>query len=178
MKKLLEKLAKAKAKIQETRLQKDSRNDYSNYNYFSPSYVEKVVQDVCTEFGLYTKFDLVRDEHGEVGILTVFDLDSGENMEWRMASAVPVIKATNATQQLGGAVTYTERYLKMSAFGIVDNSQDFDTTESTKQAKAKPTLSEDRFKTALEKIKSGEVDKLVLSAYQLSENQKKQLNGI
>jgi hypothetical protein len=29
-------------------------------------------------------------------------------------------------------MTYTERYLKMSAFWIIDNNLDFDTTENTK----------------------------------------------
>ena len=50
-----------------------------------------------------------------------------------MASAIPEIKATNIAQQLGGCVTYTERYLKMSLFGITDNQLDFDTTENTKK---------------------------------------------
>lgn len=133
MKELLKKLAKAKQVIQSENLKKNSRNDYSGYYYFSPEYVENIVQKVCTELGLYTKFDLLRDEFGEVGVLSVFDLDTEQNLTWQMASAVPVIKATNATQQLGGAVTYTERYLKMTAFGIVDNSADFDTTENTKK---------------------------------------------
>ena len=59
-----------------------------------------------------------------------------------MASAIPDITATNAAQQLGGCMTYTERYLKMTAFGIVDNSLDPDTTENTEstvKAQTKPT---------------------------------------
>lgn len=133
MKELLIKLSKAKQMIQSESLKKDGKNDYSGYKYFSPEFVENTVQKVCAELNLFTKFDLLRDEHGELGVLTVFDLDTEQNLTWQMASAVPQIKATNATQQLGGAVTYTERYLKMTAFGIVDNSADFDTTENTKK---------------------------------------------
>ena len=37
-------------------------------------------------------------------------------------------------------MTFTERYLKMTVFGIVDNTLDPDTTENTeKTAKAKPS---------------------------------------
>lgn len=137
MKELLTKLANAKIKIQAESLKKDSRNTFSNYNYFSPEYVEKEVQQTCKEFRLFTKFDLLRDEFGELGILTIYDLESDQFIEFKMASAIPEIKATNRTQQLGGAVTYTERYLKMSAFGIIDNSADFDTTENTKKSNQK-----------------------------------------
>ena len=49
-----------------------------------------------------------------------------------MASAIPDIKAANISQQLGSAVTYTERYLKMSVFGIVDNNLDFDSKNESK----------------------------------------------
>lgn len=131
MKDLILKLAKAKNKVQSEKLNKNAKNDYSGYKYFSPEYVEVIVQRACKEFGLFTKFDLIRDEFGEVGVLSVYDLESGDSLEWKMATAVPKITATNETQQLGGASTYTERYLKMTAFGIVDNSMDFDTTENT-----------------------------------------------
>ena len=74
------------------------------------------------------------------GRLTIYDLESGEKLTTEMASAIPEIKATNIAQQLGGCVTYTERYLKMSLFGITDNQLDFDTTENTKkQAETKQT---------------------------------------
>ena len=63
----------------------------------------------------------------------MFDIDTGNSIEYIMATAIPEIKATNIAQQLGGCVTYTERYLKMSAFGIVDNNLDPDTTNNTKK---------------------------------------------
>ena len=73
------------------------------------------------------------------GRLTVYDLESGEKLTAEMATAIPEIKATNIAQQLGGCVTYTERYLKMSLFGITDNQLDFDTTENTKKQAAPKT---------------------------------------
>lgn len=60
-----------------------------------------------------------------------------------MATAIPSITATNAAQQLGGCVTYTERYLKMTAFGISDNTLDLD---SKKQETKKETAVADEKK--------------------------------
>ena len=133
MKELLNKLAAAKAEIKATKLKKEGKNTYSNYEYFTPSQIEFLVATACHNNKLLTSFDLIRNELGVYGRLTVYDLESGEKLTAEMASAIPEIKATNIAQQLGGCVTYTERYLKMSLFGITDNQLDFDTTENTKK---------------------------------------------
>lgn len=133
MKELLNKLASAKAEIKATKLKKEGKNTYSNYEYFTPSQIEFLVASACHNNKLLTSFDLIRNELGVYGRLTVYDLESGEKLTAEMASAIPEIKATNIAQQLGGCVTYTERYLKMSLFGITDNQLDFDTTENTKK---------------------------------------------
>ena len=140
MKELLNKLASAKAEIKATKLKKEGKNTYSNYEYFTPSQIEFLVASACHNNKLLTSFDLIRNELGVYGRLTVYDLESGEKLTAEMATAIPEIKATNIAQQLGGCVTYTERYLKMSLFGITDNQLDFDTTENAKkQAETKPT---------------------------------------
>ena len=142
MKELLNKLAAAKAEIKATKLKKEGKNTYSNYEYFTPSQIEFLVANACHNNKLLTSFDLIRNDLGVYGRLTVYDLDSGEKLITEMASAIPEIKATNMAQQLGGCVTYTERYLKMSLFGITDNQLDFDTTENTKRVatKAQPKV--------------------------------------
>lgn len=133
MKELLNKLASAKAEIKATKLKKEGRNTYSNYEYFTPSQIEFLVANACHANKLLTSFDLIRNDLGVYGRLTVYDLESGKSLSTEMASEIPEIKATNMAQRLGGCVTYTERYLKMSLFGITDNQLDFDTTENTKK---------------------------------------------
>ena len=124
--KLIQKIANAKKQIKETKIKKEGKNDFAKYAYFTPSQTEQLVNDVCESNGLLVKFDLIRDELGVYGRLTIYDCDSDEKLQYEMATAIPEIKATNIAQQLGGCVTYTERYLKTSAFGIVDNNLDFD----------------------------------------------------
>jgi len=133
MKELLIKIAAAKAEIKNSPLKKEGRNDFSKYDYFTPSQIEHLVSLACQNNDLLPIFDLVRNELGVFGKLTIYDTTSGESLSVQMATAIPEIKATNIAQQLGGCVTYTERYLKMSVFGITDNKLDFDTTENTKK---------------------------------------------
>lgn len=132
MKELLTALSKAKQEIKNTNLKKAGYNDYSNYSYWTPEQVEKLVNDACINNNLLTLFSLIRDEFGEIGILTIVHIDSGQETQLKMATAIPQITATNAAQQLGGCMTYTERYLKMSAFGVHENDLDPDSKDNSK----------------------------------------------
>ena len=161
--KLIDKIAKCKAEIKESKLKKEGYNKFSNYNYFTPSQVEMLVNQVCNNNKLLTKFDLIRDNLGIFGKLTIYDCESLEKLEYIMASAIPDIKATNISQQLGGAVTYTERYLKMSVFGIVDNNLDFDSKNESKnenkpagKTDERPWLSDKNCEIICQRIIKGE----------------------
>lgn len=133
MKNILKKLAEAKKNIASQKITKEWKNTYSNYSYFTPEQVSSIVQKACDEFKLFTKFDLIRDEQWIEWQLTIYDIESDENITFIWATAIPEIKATNVAQQIWWCMTYTERYLKMTAFWIADNSLDFDTTENTEK---------------------------------------------
>jgi len=141
MKTIYKKLANAKHHIKTNATKKEGRNKFSNYDYFTPEQVEKLVFDACQDSKLITLFNLKRNEFGEYGELTIADTESDENIIVTMATAIPEIKATNVSQQIGGCMTYTERYLKMSTFGITENGLDPDTTENTKKTVESASLS-------------------------------------
>ena len=143
MKNILKKLAEAKKFIASQKMTKEWKNTFSNYSYFTPEQVASIVERACEEFWLFTKFDLIRDELWIEWQLTVFDIDTEETMQFIWATAIPEIKATNVAQQIWWCMTFTERYLKQTAFWISDNSLDFDTTENTeKRVKAEQKKSE------------------------------------
>jgi hypothetical protein len=151
---LFKKLQKCRQEIKSTKLKKEGHNKFSNYDYFTPSQVEKLVFDSCNKNNLFTKFDLIRTELGLLGQLIIVDIDNPEDkLLFTMATDIPEIKATNISQQLGGAMTYTERYLKMTAFGIEDNSLDFDSHDNRKNPEKKEQvtewLTEEQFNKAL-----------------------------
>ena len=133
MLKVLKKMNDAIELIKNSNLTKRGRNTFSGYSYYTPEQVSELVIGACHKVKIFPKFDLIKGEHGIDGKLKIFDLESDEVLEYTMASAIPEIKATNVSQQLGGAMTYTKRYLYMNAFDIVDNNLDFDTTENTQK---------------------------------------------
>jgi len=137
--KLLKKVNEAVLLIKKSNLKKKGRNTYSNYDYYTPEQVQELVLNATNTVKIFSKFDLIRNEFGISGRMTVYDLEDekAEPVVYEMASAIPEIKATNIAQQLGGAMTYTKRYMYQNIFEIADNNLDFDTTENTKTNDAK-----------------------------------------
>jgi len=129
---IYKKILAAKQHISMSEMKKEGWNEYSKYHYFTPDQINKLVFLACQEASLLTLFSLKRDQFGEIGELTLIDLETFEKEVITMATAIPSITATNAAQQLGGCVTYTERYLKMTVFGISDNTLDPDSKDLTK----------------------------------------------
>lgn len=154
MKNVLKKLFLAKAMVSQMRTKKEGSNSFSKYEYFTPEQVNKIVQTVNDENWLFTAFSLKRNEFWVYGVLTVYDIESWESMDFEMASEIPDIKATVWTQQLGGCVTYTERYLLMSIYWIKDNSLDLDSDEQAKnRVKKSDTTDLDWFEKAKQATK-------------------------
>jgi len=162
---ILSKIQQARQKIKASDLKKAGWNDYSKYAYYTPEQVEKLVNDATVDLNLFNKYDLIRTDDGLMAILTIHDLDSEETVEFKIATEIPEIKATNVAQQLGGAVTYSERYLKMIAYEIKDNNLDFDTPKEQTEQKAEqnsdltPDGKEKQWLNKWDKNKTKELDK-------------------
>jgi len=137
MKNVLSKLAAARLHIKSHPVKKDAKNDFSKYDYFSPELVTSLVNAACIEADAICVFNLKHDEHGYYGELIFTDLESGESITTILRTEKPEIKATNATQQMGGMNTYAKRYALMSLFDIEDNTIDFDAQDNTKQPEKK-----------------------------------------
>lgn len=129
----LKKLQQARQKIKEDPVKKQGRNTYSNYDYFTPEQISSMVAKVNQELNLFHKFDLVREQHGLMARLEIFDLDSEDSVQFQIATEIPEIVATNVAQQLGGCVTYSERYLLQVVYDIKDNNLDFDATKPSEK---------------------------------------------
>jgi hypothetical protein len=126
----MKQIQQARKLIRAKKLKKDSNNAYSKYDYFSPELVEKLVSEACDEVGIIPIFSLDADEFGMYGSIHVYDLEGKPIAVTSMRTVAPSIKATNETQQMGGCMTYTKRYMLMSLFGIADNSLDFDSHDN------------------------------------------------
>jgi hypothetical protein len=136
------KLLEARDLIKKSPLKKEGKNTFSGYEYFKPSQISQLAHEAEMKTGLVHLYSMERNDAGYVANLMLFNIEKPEeHLLFTIPTSMPDIKATNEAQKLGGAVTYSERYLLMIAFDIVDNSLDFDTTEnSEKQEKKEPEL--------------------------------------
>ena len=138
--KVLQQIHNAKESIKKSDLKKQGKNTHSNYDYYTPEQVEQLVFDACKIQKLFNKYDLKRTEYGLMASIEVVDLDSGEKETFVQATDIPSITATNVAQQIGGAITYSERYLLQTIYGIKDNNSDFDSDSYAKKTPQKETI--------------------------------------
>lgn len=145
---VLKKINEARQKIKTSNLKKSGRNNHSNYDYYTPEQVSKLVNDACLEVGLFNDYELIRDQYGLNAKITVYDLNNPEdNKVYTFATEMPQITATNAAQQLGGCMTYSERYGLMFIYDIKDNNLDFDADQKSQQEEYKKKESQTNFET-------------------------------
>lgn len=170
------KLLMARQIISKQPIKKKGTNDYSEYDYFTPSQVSRLVLSACIETGLLTVFSLEKDEFGFFGKLQVIDIETNAKINFVMRTDVPTIKATNITQQFGGCETYTRRYLLMSAFDIADNNLDFDAkNNSTKNKQELKPKTEQWFKAIEYLKKDGSLMENIEKKYFITSENKKNL---
>jgi hypothetical protein len=146
---IYEKLDKARELVRSTKHKKEGRNEYSKFDYFTPEQVEMIVAEVCKETKMLVLCSLKRNEYGLYQELRLRDLDEVQSgtveLIFELATTQGEMKATNATQQMGGTDTYSERYIKMKVFQIKDNNLDPDSKDHTTKSRAKdiPLAEED-----------------------------------
>lgn len=140
---IYDKLNKARELVRTTKHKKEGVNSYSKYSYFTPEQVELIVAEVCDETKMLPLCSMKRNEFGLYQELTLVNLeDIKETLVFELATVRGELKATNETQQMGGADTYSERYIKMKVFQIKDNNLDPDSKDNSSTATAKKTYPE------------------------------------
>ena len=135
IKNVVRKLQQARCHIKSNNMKKDGQNKFSKYSYFTPEQINLLVSQAEKETTLFHKFDMIKNENGYLGTLEIIDFETGESILFKQVTDIPELKATNITQQIGGAVTYTNRYLLMTAFDITENDSDFDAQDNREQSK-------------------------------------------
>jgi len=139
---VLTKINEARIKIKSSKLKKEGRNEFSKYDYYTPEQVNKLVYEACKDLSLLNIFQLKRTELGLMAEMTVTDLETGDSEVFTSATEIPSIKATNVSQQIGGCMTYSERYMLMFLYDIKDNNLDFDTPKKNPSTEKQLTADE------------------------------------
>ena len=91
-------------------------------------------------------------------------------------------KGMQTAQQFGAASSYGKKYALGNLF-LIDDTQDADSTSGKTsvvdkiKAKAKPTITSDQMKKALQYVSTGGSIGAIMTKYKLTEQQEKQLHG-
>jgi len=155
-----------KAKLAIGKVVKNAMSHHSKYADLNA--IMEVVEPVLLENGLL----LLQPIHGNSVCTQIIDIDSGDMLE----SCMDLPQGVNP-QNMGSAITYYRRYTLQSALSLqaVDDDGQQASKEQPTETK-KETLSDARFKAALESISKGEftTDQLKAKFY-LTKEQEAQL---
>jgi len=144
---------------------KNATNPHLKRNYADINSIIDTVEPILLDCGLIMMQPVKEDKVYTI----IIDIESGDRFESFMQ--LPVI--TDA-QKLGGAITYFRRYTLVSLLSL--QAVDDDGHEASRAPKAKPTLTPDRFNSALQAIQEGRYTVEELRAtYSLTKEQEAQL---
>lgn len=144
---------------------KNATNPHLKRNYADINSIIDTVEPILLDCGLIMMQPVKDDKVYTI----IIDIETEEFVESFMQ--LPVI--TDA-QKLGGAITYFRRYTLVSLLSL--QAVDDDGHEASRAPKAKPTLTPDRFNSALQAIQDGRYTAEELRAtYSLTKEQEAQL---
>jgi hypothetical protein len=144
---------------------KNATNPHLKRNYADINSIIDTVEPILLDHGLL----LIQPVKEDKVYTIIIDIETEEYVESFMQ--LPVI--TDA-QKLGGAITYFRRYTLVSLLSL--QAVDDDGHEASRAPKAKPTLTPDRFNSALKAIQEGRYTAEELRAtYSLTKEQEAQL---
>lgn len=104
----------------EKKVPKSGVNTYSKYDYWTLGDITPPILEIFTELNLFGQITFTED----MATLILYDLDeSGTELRYSIPLVLGELKASNATQNLGAAVTYLRRYLYLLAFDIVEQDE-------------------------------------------------------
>ena len=118
MSNVYEKLQEARVKLQEQKIKKSGKNNYSGFTYFEIADFIPYVNKIFLELKLCSNFS-IKDNVAYLEIINAEKID--EKTIFTMPTTSLELKGCSAIQALGGVNTYCRRYLYLNALEIAEN---------------------------------------------------------
>ena len=148
-------------------ISKDSKNPFFKSKYFDINKLIEVVNPVLSKHGLVLLQPILE---GRV-YSKIIDAETGETLESYLE-----LPNLPKPQDLGSCVSYYRRYTLASLMGLQATDEDGNGLKAKPKPKAPEKLTDERFKDAMEKLKNKTVTKAIILAFDLTEEQKQQVN--
>lgn len=113
---IFEKLQKARIELQNKKLKKSGKNDYSGFTYYELADFLPQVNQIFYDLKLSSNFS-IKDREAS---LTVTDWEDGSKEVFTSPIEDLELKGCTKVQALGGVHTYLKRYLYLNALEIVE----------------------------------------------------------
>lgn len=118
MSNVYEKLQEARVKLQNLKIKKSGKNNYSGFTYFEIADFIPYVNQIFLELKLCSNFSIKES----IAYLEIINSEkTDEKTIFTMPTTSLELKGCSAIQALGGVNTYCRRYLYLNALEIAEN---------------------------------------------------------
>jgi hypothetical protein len=158
-----------RAKLAIGKVTKNANNPHFKKSYADLNAIIEAVEPILLENGLL----LLQPIHGNSVCTQIIDVESGSMIESCMDLPTGL-----DPQKMGSAITYYRRYTLQSILSLqaVDDDGNMASQPVKEEPKVKESLSNDRFKDALDKIAAGKYTvELLRAKFNLTKEQEAQL---
>lgn len=118
MSNVYEKLQEARVELQNLKIKKSGKNNYSGFTYFEIADFIPHVNQIFLELKLCSNFSIKEN-------IAYLDIINAEKIDEKTVFTMPTtsleLKGCSAIQALGGVNTYCRRYLYLNALEIAEN---------------------------------------------------------
>lgn len=114
---LYQKVQKIRVELQEMDLKKSGLNKYADFKYYELADFLPAINKLSEKYGICNCISFDND----FATLIIYDVDSEATLQFTSPMRELALKGCNAIQALGGAETYSRRYLYLTAYEIVEN---------------------------------------------------------
>jgi len=131
---IYEKLQELKQSVASTKINKSGKNKFAGYEYFELQDIMPVIIKECTKLKITSAMAFTP----ELATLTMYNIEEpSEKVVFSMPTSSANLKGCHEVQNLGAVVTYTRRYLWLTALDITE-ADVLDTTTGKKDSIEKP----------------------------------------
>lgn len=170
------KLATARVNLQKLDIKKSGKNAFAKFKYFELTDVLPHINEIFVQLGLLSVYNFLP----EVATLKIIDSETGEAVEFSIATAIEDISAKmgedkqsrgmQPVQRLGSIITYTKRYLYFNALEISE-SDAIDALEPNNPNKKNTENQQGTNEQAYRRFRLNYEDKIKLESLRISMGQ-------
>jgi hypothetical protein len=138
----------------------------TSYSHATLDHCVDAIAPALSAVGIRHRWEPAQTEAGWIGVTCILSHDLGHSESTTLKAPLDSSGSKNAIQSIGSSNTYLQRYTLLAATGMAAAGTDDDGDSAGKKEQAGPSMPEEEFVEAVEKIKACEDTETLVKTFQ------------